>query len=442
MSPETLLLTAVGLFLVLLNGFFVAAEFAIVKLRLTQAEHLAEAGGLRGRVLRTVRVHLDAYLSACQLGITLASLGLGWIGEPAFARLLEPLLTLAGIEDPNVVHGIAFAVAFALISFLHIVVGELAPKSMAIRKTESVAMSTALPLYLFYWVMYPFIYVLNAASNAIVRRMGVELASEGDAAHSVQELRAVLRSSHRHGELSTLEAQILMRGLELGDIDVGDLMRPLTELTWIDLDAPMEDVLQRIKSARFTRYPVRDPSLDRFVGLLHIKDLLTSGERLRDIKDLRPYVRTLSRVGERAPLPELLTAFRRGSPHLAIVIDEHGNEIGFVTFEHLIEAILGPVEDEFAKRTDAWERAEDGSYTGQGSLSLLSLEDVLAMPMPEVDANSVGGLVLEQLGRLPVEGERVSFPRFEIEILEMKGPRIARVRVRPGAAAEMSDTNH
>lgn len=444
MSLDTLILTAIGLLLVLLNGFFVAAEFAIVKLRLTQAEHLAEVGGLRGRVLRTVRMHLDAYLSACQLGITLASLGLGWIGEPAFAKLLEPVLAFAGIEDPDVVHGIAFAVAFALISFLHIVLGELAPKSVAIRKTESVAMSTAVPLYLFYWLMYPFIYVLNAASNALVRRMGVELANEGDTAHSLQELRAVLRASHRHGELSTLEAQILMRGLELGDIDVGDLMRPLTELTWIDLDAPVADVLRQIKSVRFTRYPVRDPSADGFVGLLHIKDLLTSEERLRDIKDLRPYLRKLSRVVERAPLAELLTAFRHGSPHLAIVIDEHGHEIGFVTFEHLIAAILGPVEDEFAKGADTWDRAEDGSITGQASWSLFSLEDALGMSMPEVDVNSVGGLVLEQLGRLPATGERVAFPGFSIEILEMNGPRIGRVRVKPEPLSDpfAADVHH
>jgi CBS domain containing-hemolysin-like protein len=227
-----------------------------------------------------------------------------------------------------------------------------------------------------------------------------------------------------------------MRGLELGDIDVGDLMRPLTELTWIDLDAPIADVLRQIKSARFTRYPVRDPSTDRFVGLLHIKDLLTSEERLRDIKDLRPYVRKLSLVVERAPLAELLTAFRHGSPHLAIVIDEHGHEIGFVTFEHLIEAILGPVEDEFAKRADTWERGEDGSLMGQASWSLFSLEDALGTPMPEVDANSVGGLVLEQLGRLPTTSEHVTFPGFSIEILEMNGPRIGRVRVKPESSSD------
>ena len=201
MSLDNLFLTAIGLLLVLLNGFFVAAEFAIVKLRRTQAEELAKTHGLRGRVLRTVRTHLDAYLSACQLGITLASLGLGWIGEPAFARLIEPALAYAGITDPKVVHSIAFAFAFALISFLHIVVGELAPKSLAIRRAETVSLNTALPLYVFYWVMYPFIHLLNGAANFLLRGLGIELASEGDEAHSVDELRTVLRARHRHGEL-------------------------------------------------------------------------------------------------------------------------------------------------------------------------------------------------------------------------------------------------
>lgn len=438
MSAETLILTIAGLLLVLLNGFFVAAEFAIVKLRLTRAEHLAAIGGLRGRVLKTVRTHLDAYLSACQLGITLASLGLGWIGEPAFARLLEPILALAGVSDPDLIHAIAFTTAFALISFLHIVLGELVPKSVAIRLTESVAISTALPLYVFYWLMYPFIHVLNATSNAILRRMGVEVASEGETAHSISELRAVLRASHRHGELGSLEAHLLARGLELGEIAVGDLMRPLTELVWIDIEEPMENVLRQIKSTRFTRYPVRDSAADRFVGLLHIKDLLIADERQRAANELQPYVRTLLHIAEQEPLPALLSAFRKGV-HLAIVVDEHGHEIGFVTFEHLIEVILGPVEDEFAKRMDTWQVAPDGSLTGHGSLSLLSLEDALAIALPNVDANSVGGLVLEQLGRLPLAGERVVFAGFDIEVLEMNGPRIGQVRVRPCKDALFDD---
>jgi CBS domain containing-hemolysin-like protein len=431
MTTTSLLLAIAGFVLVLLNGFFVAAEFAIVKLRLTQADELARTRGLRGRVLLSVRRKLDAYLSACQLGITLASLGLGWIGEPAFARLLEPALAMAGVDDPQVLHSIAFAVAFTFISFLHIVLGELAPKSLAIRKAENVALRTALPLYLFHWVMYPFIYVLNGAANAIVRRMGVELATEGDAVHSAEELRSVLLASHTHGELGPVEARLLVHGLELGELLVGDVMRPLADLEWIAIDQPIEEVLAEVRTSRYTRYPVRDPDTGRFVGLLHIKDLLTRDERLRDIQDLHPYLRKLPRIEEEASLSVLIGEFRKGAPHLAIVTDNLGNEIGFVTFELVIEALLGPVQDEFTKAEPRWVRADDGSLTGPGSLSLFSLEDALGRPVPVVEANSVAGLLIEQLGRIPNPGETVRFPGFEIDVVSVVGPRVENVRVRP-----------
>jgi CBS domain containing-hemolysin-like protein len=440
MLTETLLLALLGFALVLLNGFFVAAEFAIVKLRRTQAEELGRGHGLRGRVLRTVRTHLDVYLSACQLGITLASLGLGWIGEPAFARLLEPVLGYFGVTDPEVLHSIAFAVAFTFISFLHIVLGELAPKSIAIRRAEAVSLNTALPLYVFYWAMYPFIYVLNGAANEIVRRLGVELASEGDAVHSVDELRSVLHASHRHGELGSVETRILVHGLELGELIVGDLIRPLSELVWISSGSTIDAVLAEVRATRYTRYPARDPQSGRFTGLLHIKDLIAAEERLRDIHDLQPYLRRLPYFDENAPLLKVLKAFRSGDPHFGIVTDERGTEIGFVTFEHVIEALFGPIEDEFAKKTPSWQQAGDGSVSGAGSLSLLSLEDAIGKPVPIVDVNSVGGLVQERLGRLPRQGERVRFPDFEVEVLEMVGPRIELVRVRPLEPATPDDS--
>jgi CBS domain containing-hemolysin-like protein len=431
MSTETLLLTLLGFALVFLNGFFVAAEFAIVKLRRTQADELGRTHGLRGRVLRTVRTHLDAYLSACQLGITLASLGLGWIGEPAFARLLEPVLAFVGVDDPQVLHSIAFAVAFAFISFLHIVLGELAPKSVAIRRAEAVSLNTALPLYVFYWLMYPFIYVLNGAANVIVRRLGVELASEGDAVHSVDELRSVLRASHRHGELGSVETQILVHGLELGELTIGDLMRPLSELVWLSAGSSIGAVLAEVRSTRYTRYPVRDPESGRFTGLLHIKDLIAADERLRDIQDLQRYLRRMPYFDENASLLKVLKAFRTGDPHFGIVTDTLGTEIGFVTFEHVIEALFGPIEDEFAKKSPSWQRAGDGSVSGAGSLSLLSLEDAIGKPTPSVDVNSIGGLVQERLGRLPRQGERIRFAHFEVEVLQMAGPKIELVRVTP-----------
>ena len=431
MTTTSLLLAAAGILLVLLNGFFVAAEFALVKLRQTQAHEFARTKGLRGRVLLAVRSNLDAYLSACQLGITAASLGLGWIGEPAFARLLQPLLLMAGIDDPEVMHSISFVVAFTFITYLHIVLGEQAPKTMAIRKAEAVALGTALPLYIFHWVMYPFIYILNSSANAIVRRMGVETASGTDTVHSAEELRSVLLASHQHGELTPVEARLLVHGLELDDLLVGDVMRPLADLAWIEVGQPIDEVLAEVRTSRYTRYPVRDPETGRFVGLLHIKDLLTRDERLRDIQDLHPYLRKLPRIDQEASLSELIGQFRKGAPHLAIVTDRLDNEIGFVTFELVIEALLGPVQDEFTKAEPRWIRADDGSLTGPGSLSLFSLEDALGRPVPVVEANSVAGLLIEQLGRIPAPGETVRFPGFEIDVLSATGPRVDSVRVRP-----------
>ena len=219
-------------FLILLNGFFVAAEFAIVKLRLTQADELARHTGVFGRVLRTVRGQLDAYLSACQLGITLASLGLGWIGEPAVADLLRPLLLSWGATE-QWVHGASFAIAFSLISFLHIVIGELAPKSIAIRKPAITALWLATPLFAFYWISFPFIWLLNRSAGLVLRLVGFDMDQDGDQAHSVEELKDVLLASHRHGELGAQETEILSRALEFSELAVGDLAQgaPLTGIT-------------------------------------------------------------------------------------------------------------------------------------------------------------------------------------------------------------------
>lgn len=427
---DNFLLVLLALILVLLNGFFVAAEFSIVKLRHTRAQELAEVRGLRGRVLLNVRSHLDDYLSACQLGITLASLGLGWIGEPAFARVLEPALAAVGVDTEAVVHGVAFAIAFGLISFLHIVLGELAPKSLAIRKTEPVSLWTAPFLWLFHYLMYPFIRILNGSANLILRAFGVELARESDDAHSAAELKQVLLASHRHGELDPDETLILQHTLELGDMTVGDVTRPFSDLFAIDADAPIEEVLELIRQSRFSRYAVYEKDRTNLIGLLHIKDLITGEERLRDIRSVRPYLRELPRVDEDMDILDLLARFRAGMPHLAAVQDEVGTVIGFVTFEHVLETLIGPIEDEFRRDlADEWQRRPDGTLVGRGSLSIVSLEHALGREIDFEEANSVGGMVQWALGRLPQTGDRVEFPGFTAEVLSMRGTRVHRIRI-------------
>lgn len=421
--------------LVLANGFFVAAEFAIVKLRLTQANELAETHGLRGRVLRDVRSNLDAYLSACQLGITLASLGLGWIGEPAFASLLEPLFEALD-ASPEVIHGVSFAVAFSIISFLHIVLGELAPKSVSIRFPEQSSLWTAIPLFLFYWLMYPFIWVLNGSALLLLKLLGLDRTTEGDDAHSAAEIRHVLVASHRHGELDKTEADRLTRAIDLGELTAGDLMRPAREMVALDIAEGVEDNLETIHKFRYSRYPVFEDDRDQMIGLVHVKDLFAELRAHQKITSLQPLLRPFVRVEESTPATELLARFQGGASHFAIVHDELGHLIGFITMDHVTGTLLGGIRDEFDHLEPDWESAADGSYVGAGSLPVYSLERLLNQDIPSEDANSVGGLVMNALERVPRNGDAVDFQGFRIEILTMRGPRVARVRVRPQQTAE------
>jgi len=434
---SNLLFTAFAFALVLLNGFFVAAEFAIVKLRQTQAAELALTHGLAGRVLHTVRSHLDAYLSACQLGITLASLGLGWIGEPAFARLIEPALLAFGVDSPGVLHGISFTVAFTSISFLHIVLGELAPKSVSIRKPEAVSLWTAMPLYAFHWIMYPFIWVLNGSANLLLRWVGVELAQEGEDAHSISEIKQVLLASHRHGELEHFSANLLTRAIQLNELTAGDVMRPAGDMAALDARASLEENLAVIDRRRYSRYPVYDGDPDNIIGIVHVNDLFAALRSNEGLKDLQPYVKRALVVDELTPAARVLEKFRQGDPHLAVVIDEYGNVEGFVTLDDILEALIGSIRDEFQHGRPGWTKQPDGTYTGQGSLPLYSLERLLGVELAAEGVNSIGGLIMTRLDRIPRPGDVVPFTGFTVEVLEMRGARIAKVLVRPRSRDEL-----
>lgn len=439
---ENLALVIFALVLVALNGFFVAAEFAIVKLRTTQAEALATTHGVRGRILLKVRSQLDAYLSACQLGITLASLGLGWIGEPAFARLLEGPLEAMGVESARAVHGISFAFAFSLISFLHIVLGELAPKSMAIRMTESTSLWTGVPLWLFYWVMYPFIWVLNGSALILLRWMGVDLGSEGDEAHSVSELRKVLAASHVHGELGAEETGILSRALDFTDLTVGELMRPASDMVYLDLSDSEEANLALIDKHQFSRYPVCDGDRDNVMGLAHVKDVYRLLRQGRPLNDIKSELRDTQLIHRETPATELLAMFRGGHPHFAIVDDDLGQVVGFVTLDHLFEALVGQIQDEFEHSKLRWRQLEDGSFIGSGALPLYSLERLMDIEIENDDVDSVGGLVMWQLDRVPRKGDRARFEDFDIAVREMRGPRIGRVQVFPKRHIQKTDESN
>jgi len=445
-----------ALLLVALNGFFVAAEFGLVKLRATRVQAIARTNGLPGRVLAKVHGQLDAYLSACQLGITLASLGLGWIGEPAFATLLHPLFALAGIESEQVIHSISLFFAFSVISFLHIVVGELAPKSWAIRRSEQVGLWLAMPLYGFYWLMYPFIWVLNTSANWVLRLFGLSDEHGHDALYSTDELKLILRG-RRLGGASAYNADewnTIAHSLDFSRMTVSDLMRPAHEMVGLRNDVPMRDNLAVIARHRFSRYPLfADGSGERVLGMLHLKDLLLARDGVgRGITlgiaktepgktdKLDKYVRPVQYVSPKLSALELFRRFRKGAPHFALVGSKGAKPIGFLTLDNLLAALVGQIHDEFRQGDADWSRMDDGTLMGKGSLPVVSLERALGIDIDEGRAESVGGLVINALGDLPNEGQRVEFDGFDIVVKKMNGPRIVLVRVYPREeAVEQAD---
>ncbi len=419
-----------ALFLVLLNGFFVAAEFAMVKLRATRVETIASQHGWRGHILRTVHGQLDAYLSACQLGITLASLGLGWVGEPAFAHLLEPLLARAGVDSPALVHGIAFFSAFFIISYLHIVIGELAPKSWAIRQPERLSLWTAAPLYAFYWTMYPAIWLLNASANAILRIAGQgEPGPHHEHHYSRDELKLILHSS-RARDPSDQDMRVLASAVELGELEVVDWANSREDLVCLHADDSLEAILERVRLHKYSRYPVLDAE-QRFVGVLHIKDLLLALPGAGDTAafDLQALLRPLERVSKHLPLSRLLEQFRQGGAHFALVEEADGKVVGFLTMEDVLEVLVGDIQDEHRKTERGLLAYQPGKLLVRGDTPLFKIERLLSVDLDDVEADTLAGLVYDSLKRLPEEDEILQTHGLRIIVKKMRGPKIVIAKV-------------
>ena len=443
---ENLLFVVLALFLVALNGFFVAAEFGIVTLRKTRVRAIAKTAGLRGRILAKVHGQLDAYLSACQLGITLASLGLGWVGEPAFARLLEPLFALAGVTSPEVIHGVSFIIAFSVISFLHIVVGELAPKTLAIRVPESVALWCALPLYAFYWSMYPAIWLLNASANTVLRLAGLAGAGSHDTHYSTDELKLILRTNTStsageskggsDGKFTHDERNILAQSLYFSQLAVSDLMRPINEVSALYASRGLEQNLETVRRNRFSRYPYFDQDGEEVLGVIHLKDLFFALQAGRAITDLTQFLRPVETISARTPAQDIFRRFRSGAPHFALIGEKGKRPVGFITLDNLLGAMVGEIRDEFRLNENDWLKQADGTYIGKASLPIFSLERVLGIDIDNEemgldDVESVGGLLMAKLGDIPKQGQRIEFPRFDVVVKKMNGPRILLVKVFP-----------
>jgi CBS domain containing-hemolysin-like protein len=433
---ENFLLIVAAILLVLLNGFFVAAEFGLVKLRQTRVHVIARQRGWRGRILAKVHGQLDTYLSACQLGITLASLGLGWIGEPAFARILTPLFELVGVSSAELIHALAFFIAFFTISYLHIVVGELAPKSMALRMPEAISVWTAAPLYGFYWLMYPAIWILNHSANRLLRWTGLDPSHGTDAHYSADEIKLIVRRGATSEKLSRDDWNVVAYAIDFSDLTVSDLMRPMSEVAAFRLGATFAENMDTAYRHRYSRYPFLDHDGETVLGVVHLKDLFLAEHHGQSIEDLGSMARPVERVKPDMPARELFSRFRRGAPHFAIVGWPDQKPIGFLTLDNLLSALVGKIRDEFRQTEDDWTRMEDGTLIGRGSLPILTLERALGLEIPSEHAESVGGLIMNALGYLPREGQKVDFEGFSVVVKKMQGPRIVLVRVYPESVRE------
>jgi len=432
---ENFLWVVAALLLVALNGFFVAVEFGLVKLRQTRIRAIVKLYGVRGRILSTVHSRLDAYLSACQLGITLASLALGWIGEPAFARLLTPVFGWLDITSPELMHIISIVFAFSAITFLHIVVGEQAPKSLAIRRPEKVSIWAAIPLYAFYWVMYPAIWLLNVSATGVLRLAGLDGGHGHETNYSAEEIKLIVRGSHPTEKLNQDELQVIAYTLDFSDLEVSELMRPISEVTGLYQARSLGQNLDTIYHSRFSRYPYFERDGETALGIIHLKDLFLAQQQGKSIGNLNDYLRPVQYVAPNTPAVELFRRFRKGAPHFAIVGQKGGRAEGFITLDDMLGALVGGIRDEFRQNQNDWIRLDDDTFMGKGSLPIFTLERVLGIEIENENVDSVGGLVMWKLGDVPHEGQKVEFDQFDVVVKKMNGPRIMLVRVYPKESA-------
>ncbi len=417
--------------LVFVNGFFVAAEFALVKIRDTQLQPLIVRGKRRAVIARRVLKNLDRSLSAAQLGITLASLGLGWIGEPVFAKLLQPVAVALKIQSETAQHTLAFIVGFTLITFLHIVVGEQAPKWMAIQKPLPTALWIAAPLEWFYRITYPFIWILNTSSLWFLRQIGIEPAGEGEHAHSEDELRLLMAASTKHDSGPTAGRDIVLNAFDLRRRIAREVMRPRQQIVGLSTDAPLMQCLEIAEHTRFSRFPLLEHgNLDRALGFVHVKDLFAARNTARFASELLPAVKKLVYVPETARLERLLQIFLDRKVHLAFVVDEYGGTVGLVTLENILEELVGQIQDEFDQEMPLLVKKDENTWLVDGALPLHDLSDFLDEPLDEEGVTTASGWLTHRLGGFPKRGDVVHVGAYELRVEEMEGARVARLSMR------------
>lgn len=411
--------------LVFLNGFFVATEFSLVKIRESRIAQLVAEGNRRAVNVEQVISHLDAYLSACQLGITLASLGLGWLGEPAVAHILQPLFRYLGLNE-TLVGSISFVIAFSFITFLHIVMGELAPKSLAIQRTEWVALQVSRPIQLFHKVMYPFIAFLNWSAARFLAIFHISMEPHQEA-HTEEEIRILVNESHKSGLIDNTELMLVDNIFDFSETMAREIMVPRTDMVVLNMREPFEENVKLVQNGRFTRYPVVDGDKDHVVGSLHIKDMLT-GLLEGDQRGLEELMRPILTVPETISISRLLTMLQKQRGQLAIIIDEYGGTAGLVTLEDIMEEIVGDIQDEFDDERPEIE-SEDGILSLDGRMLLEEVSDYLDVNLESSEVDTLAGWIYMQIDHPPRVGDAVHLGNYEFVVTEVDHYRITRVLV-------------
>ncbi len=409
--------------LVGLNGFFVACEFAIIKVRASQLDELVVEGNQRARLAKYIRSHLDAYLSATQLGVTVASLALGWLGEEFLAHLIEPFFALANIHSHTLVTSISVTLAFIGITFMHIVFGELAPKYTAIANPLTVSLRLVRPLGAFYFLFRPAIWILQKSSNFLLRRVfRMKPVAGTELAHSEEELRLILEQSEKSKDVSPLGRKLVLNVLDLRERVVRDIMTPRGEVVYLDLEDDFETNAKKAIASKHTRFPLSRENLDNTVGLIHIKDLVTM---MNDSSpDLMRIKRELVPVPEMMPLEKLLTLFLSKHAHLAIVVDEFGGTVGMVTLEDVLEELVGDIQDEFDTEKAEFQTINANEFTVDGTLGLYELNDLAKLELESADVSTIGGYVTHLLGHLPKQGEQVRIDGYLVTVSQTDARRV------------------
>ncbi|MCZ8513453.1 hemolysin family protein [Paenibacillus filicis] len=417
------------IFLVCLNGFFVAAEFALVKVRQTRLQQLAAEGSGKAKYALAVTHKLDTYLSSTQLGITLASLGLGWVGEPAISHLIvDPFFALIGMEHAWYADALSVFIGFCIITFLHIVLGELAPKSIAIQKSEGASLWLSAPLMLFYKIFKPAIWLLNGAANRVIRLLGVQPATEHEAAHTEEEIRILMNQSARSGIIDKDELLLFDNIFEFSDRVAREIMLPRTDMDCLFTEISFADNLKIVYESKHTRYPVATSDKDEIIGFIHITDILTADPDTEH--SLREFLRPVLMVPESMEISHVLKLMQKKRSQLAVVIDEYGGTAGLITSEDILEEIVGELHDEF----DVSERPEIEKigeiYSVDGRVLLEDLDDLLGLGITDEEVDSIGGWLFKQLEGVVAKGKKLEYEGFSYEITELERLRVLRVSIR------------